>query len=222
MWVPEMERCVFPWNSVRLCSRFFLDTSKICNNWSLIFRKSYGRGKSIAKLFLTFLQKPPGFHTTAREPKRAQLAPTLQTPPKFHEKTPRERNIANMGAGEGKKKRNFGRSGGGGPAEGSQGSAQILDAPTKILNTHRTDTPHYNGGSHTGWSWVVRAKSGQKNQKTWKNQKYPSLLPKTQKMKKQKIRKNPQNQKMEKMSLLPLPDRKIKKNNNKIKKLKKC
>ena len=35
--------------------------------------------------------KPPGLHTTAREPKRAHLsAPALQTPPKFHEKTPRE------------------------------------------------------------------------------------------------------------------------------------
>ena len=33
---------------------FLLDTSKIFNNWSLIFRKSYGEGKSIVKLFLTF------------------------------------------------------------------------------------------------------------------------------------------------------------------------
>ena len=36
--------------------------------------------------------KPPGFHTTTREPKRAHLTPpALQTLPKFHEKTPRER-----------------------------------------------------------------------------------------------------------------------------------
>ena len=64
---------------------------------------------------------PPGFHTTAREPKRAQFAPTLQTPPKFHEKTPqrerereRERKKERkMGAGEEKKGELLG-----GPAEG--------------------------------------------------------------------------------------------------------
>ena len=57
--------------------------------------------------------------------------------------------------------------GGPGPAEASRGSAQILDAPTKILNTHRhthTQTQHnttqqrhttqHNGGSRTGWSWA--------------------------------------------------------------------
>ena len=36
--------------------------------------------------------KPLGFHTTVREPEWAHLrAPALQTPPKFHEKTPRGR-----------------------------------------------------------------------------------------------------------------------------------
>ena len=36
-------------------------------------------------------KKPPGLHTTAREPKRAHLsAPALRTQPKFNEKTPRE------------------------------------------------------------------------------------------------------------------------------------
>ena len=48
-----------------------------------------------------------------------------------------------------------------GPAEGSRGSAQIWDAPTKILNTHRTDTPdtpdpQHNDGSRTAWSWARR------------------------------------------------------------------
>ena len=38
--------------------------------------------------------------------------PALQTPPKFHEKTPRERKIrARTGAEEGKKARSLGRSG---------------------------------------------------------------------------------------------------------------
>ena len=46
--------------------------------------------------------KPPGFHTTAREPKRAHLtAPALQTP-KLHEKTPREGRKEEHGGGKGK------------------------------------------------------------------------------------------------------------------------
>ena len=83
---------------------------------------------------------PPGLHTTAREPKRAHLrVPALQTPPKFHEKTPREKKKdtkrpperekkrAKMEQGEGKKARNVGWSGGGGssggvPAAGGGGS----------------------------------------------------------------------------------------------------
>ena len=48
--------------------------------------------------------KPPGFHTTAREPKRAHLsAPALQTP-KFHEKTPREGGKERILWREGKKR----------------------------------------------------------------------------------------------------------------------
>ena len=56
---------------------------------------------------------PPGFHTTAREPKRAHLTvQELQTPPKFHEKTP-ERKERNLRREREKKERNFGQSGGG-------------------------------------------------------------------------------------------------------------
>ena len=63
---------VFPWNFVRLCSRFFLVfEQKIAVIRSLIFSEFFflggGEGKSIVKLFLDTLQKPPGFHTTARE-----------------------------------------------------------------------------------------------------------------------------------------------------------
>ena len=52
-----------------------------------------------------------------------------KTPPKFHEKTPRERERkrAKMGAGEGKK-RYFGRSRrGGGPAEGGSAARGLAD-----------------------------------------------------------------------------------------------
>ena len=48
---------------------------------------------------------PPGLHTTTREPKRAHLTPpALQTPPKFHEKTPRERQKDRTWGGEREKK----------------------------------------------------------------------------------------------------------------------
>ena len=56
------------------------------------------------------LSGPPGLHTTAREPKRAHLsAPALRTPPKFHEKTPREGRKERILRRDRKKKaRNFG------------------------------------------------------------------------------------------------------------------
>ena len=47
-----------------------------------------------------------GFTRQPENSKRAHLsAPALQTPPKFHEKTPREGRRTNFAAGEGKKKR---------------------------------------------------------------------------------------------------------------------
>ena len=60
-------------------------------------------------------------HTTAREPKRAHLRVPLQTPPKFHEKTPREGRRERIFRREREKKSEIlGRSGGGqgGPGEG--------------------------------------------------------------------------------------------------------
>ena len=103
---------------------FFLDTSRICNNWSLIFRKSYGEGKSIVKLFLTFCKSHRGFTRQPVSP-NVHLALTLQTPPKFHEKTPQREKKSEHGGGRGKKGRNFGLSGGGGPAEGPRMSRRV-------------------------------------------------------------------------------------------------
>ena len=52
--------------------------------------------------------KPSGLHKTTREPKRAHLThPALQTPPKFHEKTPEKDKKSEHGAGEGKKSAKF-------------------------------------------------------------------------------------------------------------------
>ena len=171
VWVPKVGAERRP-VGFRLCSRlFFLDTSKICNNWSLTFSEVLW-GHINCKIVLDILQKPPGFHTTAREPKRAQLAPTLSTQPKFHEKTPRERKRAKIVAGEGKKERNFGRSGGGGSRRGRRresvgGARQILDAPAKILNTHRTDTPQHNTTQHNTTHRVVLGKEGPSQGSPW-------------------------------------------------------
>ena len=59
--------------------------------------------------------KPPGFHTTAREPQRTQFRVPAFTkkPPKFNEKKPRETEKERISGGRGKKSENLGRSGGG-------------------------------------------------------------------------------------------------------------
>ena len=93
---------------------------------------------------------------------------------------PSEEERKQIVAGEGKKSAKFWavrwravrwKGVGRGVGRGVGGSAQILDAPTKILNTHpthtpqthhTTDTPQHNttqqhnnnGGSLTGWSWA--------------------------------------------------------------------
>ena len=72
-------------------------------------------------------QRPLGFHTTAREPKRAHfMVPALQTPPKFHEKTHPERHKKNeMEAERGKQKSEMlGGPAEGGPAQGGRSPNQ--------------------------------------------------------------------------------------------------
>ena len=150
------------------------------SSW-FFFRTSCGA----SQLYLDILQKAPGVHTTAREPKRAQLAPTLQKHHQNSTRKPPEREKERKWSGRGKKKnakfwavRRRGREGKGGVGgRGIRRSAQILDAPTKILNTHRTDTPQHkhnttpqrhttqhNGGSRTGWSG---AKGGPSQRGPW-------------------------------------------------------
>ena len=55
-------------------------------------------------------QKPPGFHTTAREPKRAHLRVLVfKTPPKITRRHPEREEKNEFCGGRGKKERNFGR-----------------------------------------------------------------------------------------------------------------
>ena len=78
------------------------------------------------------------------------------------------RGIGGLKAG--RVKPHFGRSGGGGSGGWSRESAQVMDTPTKILNTHRTDTTQHKGGSRTGlgqggslarWSMAQKTKHEQ-------------------------------------------------------------
>ena len=77
---------------------------------------------------------PPGFHTTAREPKRVHLrVPVFKNTTKIQRKRPKEREKRmKTVVGEGKKERNFGRSGGG------RSGGEALNTPT----THTTTTTH--------------------------------------------------------------------------------
>ena len=79
-----------------------------------------------------------GFHTTARNPKRAHLSvPALQTPPKFNEKTPRERQKDQKWR-ERKKSEIFGRSEG-----GRSGKEQLRSLALKCsLDGHTQPTPN--------------------------------------------------------------------------------
>ena len=74
---------------------------------------------------------PPGSHTTAREPKRAHFrVPAFKTPPKFNEKTPRERQKERIRGREREKKaQNFGRSGGGGSSGGDVRRKVVQGSP---------------------------------------------------------------------------------------------
>ena len=92
-----------------------------------------------AKSSTALAPKPPGFHTTAREPKHAHLrAPALQTPPKFNEKTPREtQKERNFRWERAKKERNFG-----GPAEG--GPAESKPTTTRNNNNDNNNNNNHN------------------------------------------------------------------------------
>ena len=110
-----------------------------------------GRIPLLARSFFTifgpdrFLAlKPQGLHTTAREPKRAySRVPAFKNTTKIQQKDPQEREERKkFPAGEKKKTRNFGWSGGG-PEEGAlprRGvrGPKILKTPTKNLeDTHQ-------------------------------------------------------------------------------------
>ena len=89
---------------------------------------------------------PPGFHTTTREPKRAHLrARRFKTPPKFHEKTSRERQKEQKCAGEGKKSEILGGLADGGPAEGcpAEGGPVERGENTQHTTHHTPHTTHH-------------------------------------------------------------------------------
>ena len=107
-----------------------------------------------------------GFTRQPENSKRAHLrVPALQTPPKFHERTSREREREKKGAngsGRGKKEeRNFGRSGGGRscgrvPRRGFGVGWEGSKPPTQQQHNNNTTTtqPHENGLAKIGLAKV--------------------------------------------------------------------
>ena len=107
-------------------------------------------------------QKPTGYHTTIQEPKRANFrVPTFKNTTEIQrEDTQRDRKRTKWEGEREKKERNFGRSAGGGPAEGgrrglaSGGLAQGGPGASKPTSTTTTTTttptpPEVEGGGQT-------------------------------------------------------------------------
>ena len=100
--------------------------------------------------------KPLGFHTTTREPKRADLrVPSFKNTTKIPREDPqRVKKRTNFAVGEGKKERNFGRSRGSavlGRAVGGERRSRgtehdqtktLKPTPTRETPLHETVTPH--------------------------------------------------------------------------------
>ena len=93
--------------------------------------------------------RPPGFHTTAREPKRAHLRVLdSKTPPTFHEKTPereREKKKRKWRHEREKQEQNVGQSGGGGPSGGRvrwRGSTHAPPTPPTHATPRHATPPH--------------------------------------------------------------------------------
>ena len=131
--------------------------------------------------------KPPGFHTTGREPKRAHLrVPAFKNTIKIQrEDTQRETKRAKVGAGEGKQKRNFGRSGvgwsstrrsgagGSGETGGTGGSKITTPAPN---TEHPTpNTQHDNNTTTTKWIGQKRIGQNWIGQVGWPTKDWPKL-----------------------------------------------
>ena len=111
---------------------FFLDTSKICNNWSLTFFRSLKGCKSIVKLILTFGKSHRSF---TRQP----VSPNVHSWHrrfKHHQNSTRKK--AKM-AGEGKKGENLGGPGGGGPAEEPRRLVSRRVVPRRVVGPRRVE-----------------------------------------------------------------------------------
>ena len=107
--------------------------------------------KSIVKLFLIFLQKLPGLHTTTRE-LRTFEGSGLQSHHRNSTKRHPKRGRKNGKCGTGKKGEMLGgpegESGEGVPRRGGRERSNLGTHPRKILNIHRTDTPQHNTTQH--------------------------------------------------------------------------
>ena len=129
---------------------FFLDTGKICNNWSLTFSEVLWGLQINCKIVLDILQKPPGFHTTTREPKRAVGTDATNTTKIPREDPQREKKSENGGGGRGKKGRNFGLSGGGG-SRGGAPKAGVPKSGARIVGPRRVGVRKVQAQKYKKW-----------------------------------------------------------------------
>ena len=160
--------------------------------------------------------------------------PTLQTPPKFHEKTPRERQKERKWWREREKKRNVGRSGGRGVGRRgvqrveSGGAPKSWTHPRKIW-THTAPTHHTTQQQRGIPHKVVLGKGGPSQGGQWPKEQdmnnklsrraAPMAKIQGSRMVRNKIEKIPKIKKMEKSLSSLLPDQKNKQHNQKWKKI---
>ena len=129
--------------------------------------------------------------TTAREPKRAHLrVPAFKNTTKIQREDPqRERKRAKMGAGEGKKVRNFGRSDGGGSGGGGpSGRGSGAGGPAQGVSGGGNEKKQKS--KHLGNSWTVCRNTKKKNFKKGEKKKKHNLNKKRKMMKINKKKKN--------------------------------
>ena len=91
-------------------------------------------GQNNCKIVLDILQKPPGFHTTAREPKRAVGTDASNTTkiPREDPQRERERKKSENGSGRWKNDEILGCPAEGGPAEGPRRVSPQTVGPRKV------------------------------------------------------------------------------------------